>query len=176
MRQIAGTQPLVEVENMQMIPPPGQPAIVGLSTRNRRTKKAICKGCPGKKVARPKRDQTKKADLQRGLDKNVELCPLANWFKSTTLADFLEEHAIFRLFSTSFWIAQLVLFPRNLFHQKCTGPHWGGHQVKRPARRMPERRKGKNFTTWLDFIIGNQITSSWLCVWGERVNKSHKII
>ena len=83
---------------------------------------------------------------------------------------------IFRLFSTSFWIAQLVLFPRNLFHQKCTGPHWGGHQVKRPARRMLERRKGKNFTTGLDFIIGNQITSSWLCVWGERVNKSHKII
>ena len=78
MRQIAGTQPLVEVENMQMSLPPGQPAIVGLSTRNRRTKKAICEGCPGKKMARPKRDQTKKADLQRGLDKNIELCPLAN--------------------------------------------------------------------------------------------------
>ena len=74
----ADNRDAVEVENMQMSLPPGQPAIVGLSTRNRRTKKAICKGCPGKKVSRPKRDRTKKADLQRGLDKNVELCPLAN--------------------------------------------------------------------------------------------------
>ena len=57
-------------------------------------KKGHLQGMSWQKVSRPKRDQTKKADLQRGLDKNIELCPLANWFKSTTLADFLEEHAI----------------------------------------------------------------------------------
>ena len=136
MRQIAGTQPLVEVENMQMSLPPGQPAIVGLSTRNRRTKKAICKGCPGKKVSRPKRDQTKKADLQRGLDKNIELCPLANWFKSATLADFLEKHAIAwffvrfpPLFESLSWCSSREIYSiRNVLVHIEAAIKWKGQQ------------------------------------------------
>ena len=54
---------------MQMTQPVGKSGNLDLGGLNCGTKKPICKGCPDKKVSRPKRDQAKKGDLQRSLDK-----------------------------------------------------------------------------------------------------------
>ena len=89
---------------------------------------------------------------------------LPNWFAPFVFLQFYKftrnlnwwEGLGFHFFtfvSISFWKS---LHPRNLFNQKCTGPHWVGHQVNRPARRKKQGRKRRNFKSNLFWFLQQQ--------------------